>query len=167
MLEQKSRRNRRLGAYQAALLAAVALGVVVFIATKGLITFVEKGGKKYARITPEGKRTLNLETERIKAIRKRKWDRHWRLVIFDIPERRRSVRTRLRKFMSSCGFYRLQDSVWVYTHDCEDLIALVKAEFRIGADALYLIVEQIERDTHLREHFHLPLILRTIKNKDL
>ena len=192
MLEQKSRRNRRLGAYQAALLAAVALGVVVFIAatapnaaqllryfpgykkgakfnyqvkstlsrlaTKGLITFVEKGGKKYARITPEGKRTLNLETERIKAIRKRKWDRHWRLVIFDIPERRRSVRTRLRKFMSSCGFYRLQDSVWVYPHDCEDLIALVKAEFRIGADALYLIVEQIERDTHLREHFHLPLI---------
>ncbi|OGG64507.1 hypothetical protein A3C94_03355 [Candidatus Kaiserbacteria bacterium RIFCSPHIGHO2_02_FULL_55_17] len=59
--------------------------------------------------------------------------------------------------MVSCGFERLQDSVWAYPYDCEDLIALVKAEFRIGADALYLIVEQMEHDKHLREHFHLPL----------
>ena len=191
VLEQKSKRNRRLGAYQAALLAAVALGVVVFIAAtapnaaqllkyfpgykkgakfnyqvksalsrlaeNGLLTFVEKGGKRYARITPEGKRALDLETERIKVTKKRRWDRRWRLVVFDIPERRRSVRIRLRKFMASCGFYRLQDSVWAYPHDCEDLIALVKAEFRIGADALYLIVEQMERDKNLREHFQLPL----------
>ena len=191
VLEKRSRTNRRLGAFQAAMLGAVVLGVVVFIAAtapnaaqllqyfpgykkgakfnyqvksalsrlakKGLVTFIKKGGKRYARITPEGKRALDLETERVKATKKRRWDRRWRLVVFDIPERRRSMRTRLRKFMSSCGFYRLQDSVWVYPYDCEDLITLAKAEFRIGADALYLIVEQIERDKYLREHFHLPL----------
>lgn len=126
------------------------------LAARGLVTFVEKGRKKYARITEHGRHVLKLETEQVRLAKKRRWDRRWRLVIFDIPERRRGVRTRLRKFMSSCGFYRLQDSVWVYPHDCEDLIALVKAEFRIGADALYLIVEQMERDRHLREHFHLP-----------
>ena len=127
------------------------------LAAKGLVVFVEKGGKRYARITEEGRHTLNLETARMQIGKKKKWDRKWRLVIFDIPERRRSVRMRLRKFMVSCGFERLQDSVWAYPYDCEDLIALVKAEFRIGADALYLIVEQMEHDKHLREHFHLPL----------
>ena len=191
VLERKSRTNRRLGAFQTAALAVVAIGVVVFIAStapnaaqllrffpgykkgarfnfqvksalsrlvaKGLVVFVEKGGKRYARITEKGKHMLDLETARMQVVKKKRWDRRWRLVIFDIPERRRSVRIRLRKFMASCGFERLQDSVWAYPYDCEDLIALVKAEFRIGADALYLIVEQMEHDKHLREHFRLPL----------
>ncbi|MBI2025432.1 CRISPR-associated endonuclease Cas2 [Candidatus Kaiserbacteria bacterium] len=191
VLERKSKANRRLGAFQAAALAVVAIGVVVFIAAtapnvaqllkyfpgykkgarfnfqvksalsrlaaKGLVVFIEKGDKRYARITESGKHMLDLETARMQIGKKKRWDRRWRLVIFDIPERRRSVRIRLRKFMASCGFERLQDSVWAYPYDCEDLIALVKAEFRIGADALYLIVEQMEHDKHLREHFHLPL----------
>ena len=29
--------------------------------------------------------------------------------------------------------------------------------FRIGADVLYMIVERLERDKHLREHFGLPV----------
>lgn len=127
------------------------------LARNGLITFEERGGRRYARTTERGKRVLEFETQKTALTKKRKWDRRWRVVIFDIPERRKSVRNRLRRFMREYGFVRLQDSVWVYPHDCEDLIALAKAEFRIGADALYMIVERIERDTHLRIHFGLPM----------
>jgi CRISPR-associated endonuclease Cas2 len=133
--------------------AKSALGRLV---AKGLVIFVEERGKRYARITEKGERILKIETEKEKMKGKRKWDRRWRVVIFDIPERRKNVRTRLRRFMDEYGFVRLQDSVWVYPYDCEDLIALVKANFRIGADVLYMIVEKIERDKHLREHFALP-----------
>ena len=56
---------------------------------------------------------LQMETEKI-AIEKRRWDRRWRIVIFDIPERRKSVRAKLRRFMQEYGFVRLQDSVWIY-----------------------------------------------------
>ena len=80
-----------------------------------------------------------------------------RSVIFDIPERRKSVRVGIRRFMQEYGFMRLQDSVWIYPYDCEDLIALAKANFRVGADVLYMIVEKLEQDKHLREHFGLPL----------
>lgn len=127
------------------------------LARNGLITFEERGGRRYARTTERGKRVLEFETQKTALTKKRKWDRRWRVVIFDIPERRKSVRNRLRRFMHEYGFVRLQDSVWVYPHDCEDLIALAKAEFRIGADVLYMIVERIERDTHLRIHFGLPM----------
>lgn len=126
------------------------------LAAKGLVTFVEEDGKRYARITEKGERMLQIETERTAIMKKRKWDRRWRVVIFDVPERRKSVRDRLRRFMGEYGFVRLQDSVWIYPYDCEELIALAKAEFRIGADALYMIVERLERDKHLREHFALP-----------
>lgn len=126
------------------------------LAEKGCIVFVEKNGKRYARITEKGEQMLRFETEKTAMAKKRRWDRRWRIVIFDIPERRKSVRSKLRRYMQEYGFVRLQDSVWVYPYDCEDLIALVKASFRIGADVLYLIVERLERDAHLREHFALP-----------
>lgn len=126
------------------------------LASKGLVTFEERNGKRYARVTEAGKRMLELESMRGKRAKKpKRWDGRWRVVLFDIPERHRSVRNCLRVFMQEYGFVRLQDSVWIYPYDCEDLIALAKANFRIGVDALYMIVEQLERDKHLREHFGL------------
>src|SRR3989344_9603665 len=126
------------------------------LAAKGLILFEERNGKRYARVTDAGEEILALESLREKSAQKpKRWDGRWRVVLFDIPERRRGVRNRLRLFMQEDGFVRLQDSVWVYPYDCEDLIALAKANFRIGFDVLYMIVEQLERDNHLREHFGL------------
>lgn len=127
------------------------------LADMGCIKFVEENGGRYARITEKGEHMLRMETEKAAMAKKRKWDRRWRVVIFDIPERRKSIRTKLRRFMQEYGFVRLQDSVWVYPHDCEDLIALVKANFHIGIDVLYLIVERLEHDKHLRERFGLKL----------
>lgn len=127
------------------------------LATQGLVTFEERGGKRYARATEAGKRMLELESLREESTQKpKRWDGRWRVVLFDIPERRRGIRNRLRLFMQEYGFVRLQDSVWIYPYDCEDLIALAKANLHIGIDALYMIVEQLERDKYLREHFSLP-----------
>jgi len=127
------------------------------LAAKGLVTFEERDGKRYARVTETGEQMLVLESLREASMQKpKRWDGRWRVVLFDIPERRRGVRNRLRLFMQEYGFVRLQDSAWIYPYDCEDLIALAKANFRIGFDVLYMIVEQLERDTHLRKHFNLP-----------
>lgn len=126
------------------------------LAAKGLIRFEERDGKRYARVTEAGEQILELESLREKSIQKpKRWDGRWRVVLFDIPERRRGVRNRLRLFMQEYGFVRLQDSVWIYPYDCEDLIALAKANFKIGFDVLYMIVEHLERDKYLREHFKL------------
>ncbi|HUY62699.1 MAG TPA: CRISPR-associated endonuclease Cas2 [Candidatus Paceibacterota bacterium] len=126
------------------------------LAAKGLVTFEERKGKRYARVTEAGERMLALESMREKGSRKRRrWDGRWRVVLFDIPERRRGTRNRLRSFMQEYGFVRLQDSAWIYPYDCEDLIALAKANLRVGFDVLYMIVERLERDSHLRARFGL------------
>jgi len=128
------------------------------LAAQGLVTFEKRGGKSYARITEKGKQVLALASmQKKQAGKPKRWDGRWRVVLFDIPERRRGIRNQLRQFMQEYGFVRLQDSVWIYPYDCEDLVALAKAHFRIGVDALYMIVDQLERDKHLREHFRLPL----------
>ena len=124
---------------------------------KGLVAFVIKEGRKFARLTPAGSQRLKLEQEKAALLlqRKKRWDKRWRVIIFDIPERRRGVRSRLRAIMQECGFVRLQDSVWVYPHDCEDLTVLMKAELKTGSSILYMVVEKIENDAWLKKHFSI------------
>jgi phenylacetic acid degradation operon negative regulatory protein len=46
----------------------------------------------------------------------RRWDRYWRLVLFDVPEAKGSARNRLRNFLRQRGFGYLQNSVWITPH---------------------------------------------------
>lgn len=48
----------------------------------------------------------------------RKWDGRWRLVIWDIPEKRRAARDMLRMKLKQLGFTRWQKSVWVSKINC-------------------------------------------------
>ena len=108
-------------------------------------------------ITRKGQKVaLNYKIENIIIPAMKKWDGKWRMVVFDVPEKRRMVRLRLCATMREVGFVRLQDSVWVYPYDCEDFIAMLKAELKIGKDVLYAIADTIEHDRNIREHFHLP-----------
>ena len=127
------------------------------LAAKGYVVWVEKDDKKYLRITPAGRKVLAFEQAKV-ALKnqKKKWDGRWRMVTFDIPERRSVVRFRLRAVMREIGFVRMQDSVWDYPYDCEDFIALLKVELKIGRDVLYAIADTIEHDKGLRRHFNLP-----------
>ena len=130
---------------------------LIRLSRKGLVAFVIKEGRKFARLTPAGSQRLKLEQEKAVLLlqRKKRWDKRWRVIIFDIPERRRGVRSRLRAIMQECGFVRLQDSVWVYPHDCEDLTVLMKAELKTGSSILYMVVEKIENDAWLKKHFSI------------
>lgn len=47
-----------------------------------------------------------------------KWDGKWRIVIFDIPEKRRAARDLLRYNLKHWGFTPWQQSVWVTKKDC-------------------------------------------------
>ncbi|MEX2013766.1 MAG: hypothetical protein WD896_00225 [Parcubacteria group bacterium] len=112
-------------------------------------------GKRY-KMTPEGENLLRKwHFADFKWHRPRKWDKRWRVIIFDIPENKKKVREQVRYLFNQAGIRRLQDSVWVYPYDCEDIITLLKTDFGIGKNLLYLIVEELENDKHLREDFSL------------
>ena len=129
------------------------------MAMQGHVRFTDVKGKRCAELTESGKRELLVLEHKFGMLGKarRRWDRRWRVIIFDIPEKIAPVRQRLRHTMKSFGFYRLQDSVWMYPYDCEDVMTLLKAELRLGNAVRYMIVEHIENDRKLREHFELPM----------
>lgn len=68
-------------------------------------------------ITPKG--TAALENLKLRTIRIPKvWDKKWRLVIYDIPETRRTARDNIRQLLKSLGFKQLQISCWAHPLPC-------------------------------------------------
>ena len=119
---------------------------------KGLISSgreLTARGKKYAESVDA--------TMRVRPSIPLRWDKKWRIVIFDVWERRRPVRDRLRGLLESNGFVKIQNSVWVYPYPCEELFAFLRADLHLGLGMLYIVAEEIENDQQLRKHFGLPL----------
>ncbi len=115
---------------------------------------VEEGA--FLRLTPKGERQLqSLALSHASPAPQKKWDEKWRALIFDIPEKRRGIRNKIRDLLRSTGFVRMQHSVWLYPYPCEEFVALLKADMKIGNGMLYLIVESIENDQRFREIFGL------------
>src|SRR3990167_4278610 len=118
------------------------------------------------RIAAQGKWLLEYYTRRIKFVKDlpvqgirlkkpKRWDGKWRVLIFDIPQTKNLLRDKLRRTLMAIGFIRLQDSVWIYPYDCEDLITLLKTDFRVGDQMLYMIVDSLENDDQVKEDFGL------------
>lgn len=118
----------------------------------GLVRISKYNNKWNIETTLKGRNALDLNPKI-----KRKWDGKWRVLIFDIPEKRKDMRKQIRMKLISLGFLKLQNSVWIFPYDCEDFITLLKTELKTGKLLLYMIVEAIEEDAPLRKHFKLPL----------
>ncbi len=119
---------------------------------RGLMKF-DKG--RY-QLTNAGEKLLRRwELEDYKIYKPKRWDKKWRVIIFDIPEKKKKMRMQISYLFKQSGLYRLQDSVWVFPYDCEDIIGLLKIDFGVGKDVLYMIVDELENDRHLREEFKL------------
>ncbi len=130
------------------------------IVTRSCDRLVKSGHLKWEarklRLTPKGVSALHtLEARECASQKPRRWDRKWRVLIFDIPEYRKGMRNKIRRTLQAIGFIHLQHSVWVYPYDCEDLITLLKADFHIGRDMLYMIVDSLEGDERLKRRFGL------------
>lgn len=108
------------------------------------------------RLTAKGQRRLvSLTLSEYGATHSRRWDGKWRVLIFDIPEYNKKLREKIRRTLIAIGFIRLQDSVWIFPYDCEDLITLLKTDFETGKKMRYMIVEELEGDKEIRSAFGL------------
>lgn len=125
---------------------------------KGFIEWRLRGGKRYPELTIAGRRhAQRYVLGEIRIPKPRRWDKRWRVVIFDIEQKRRALRDKVRHMLKRLGFMRLQDSVWVHPYDCEEVITLLKTECRSGKAILYVIADAIEYDRPLRQYFGLPV----------
>jgi len=121
-----------------------------------LVEIVEENGQTLVRITQEGKvRALRYKLGEITVKKPKVWDRKWRIVIFDIPEKYKRVREIFRNHLKALGFYMVQKSVWLHPYPCFDEIEFIRQIYDVGINVTYLVAEQIEGVKDLKQHFSL------------
>ncbi len=90
-----------------------------------------------------------------KLIPKKRWDGKWRVVCFDIPEKRKEVRRAVQRKLSLLGFYPLQNSVFISPHPCSELVALAHQTFHLQNHLRIMTVTHTDNEQALLKHFRL------------
>ncbi len=124
---------------------------------RGLIVFRQDGENRFVELTEKGRGVLdrNYTSSLGFTTKKPRWDGKWRMVIFDIKEYDRQLRDLLRDGLINIGFVKVQNSVWIFPYDCEELVFLLKTNFELGKNVLFVVVEKMENDSWLRKEFNL------------
>jgi len=112
-------------------------------------------GSVLISLSEKGKlRALNIIFRRFDA-RKEKWDGKWRMVSFDIPDICAKGRKALVYRLKSGGFYKLQESLFLYPYDCEKEIKALADLFKIEKYIRFGLLEKIDNQDALVHHFKL------------
>lgn len=91
-------------------------GAVHYALKTGDIEKIIKNGQVYIRLSDKGLKNIHRDFP-ISRFQNQKWDRKWRIVIFDIEEKERKNRDYLRIKLKEVGFGMIQESVWISPYD--------------------------------------------------
>jgi DNA-binding transcriptional regulator PaaX len=94
--------------------------------------------RRFLRLTEEGAAVARRGLDDPASRWGRAWDGHWRLVLFDVPVERKSLRMQLWRFLRANRFGYLQNSAWVTPDSAETLRERLSSE-RVQAGSLILL----------------------------
>lgn len=116
-------------------------------------TFIENK-EKFLELTPKGVNHIKkIMAYDIKINKPEIWDRKWRIVIFDVPEKRRDERDILRKAIKKAGFIQVQKSVFVYPYECTNEISDLSERLGISEFVIIMISEIFQGEQNIIEEF--------------
>lgn len=125
---------------------------------KEIINLEEKGNEIFVRL--KDKNNLIVIKYSTKALldfkkKEKKWNGKWFLVFFDVPEIQRNKRNYLRKFLIDIGFYRYQQSIYIFPYECEKEIILIKKIVEGAKYMKYIVADKIEDESIIKTFFKL------------
>lgn len=132
--------------------------VLSYMKRRNFINYHElPDGQIKVRLTEKGKeRTHKVKFDEMEISKPKRWDKKWRLVMFDIPEKRRQSRSALSTKLKTLGFYQLQKSAWAHPYPCSFEVELIKQVFEIrDQDIIFAEIERIDHQFELLKHFKL------------
>ena len=122
-----------------------------------MIEIKEDENYKFLKITDKGKRLL-LKYELEGLVQdKPKNGIKIQSGYFRYIRTKKKTRDHLRVMLRSFGFICLQNSVWVYPYECQEIIDLLKQYLELKEEALYMTVESIENDKWLKKSLNYKL----------
>ena len=110
----------------------------------------------YFALTAKGeKRAMRYRVENTKIVRQKKWDRKWRLVMFDVPEEKKKARQGINYALKKIGCVHYQKSVFITPFPCKKEIDFVGETFGVRDNIRVVVAESIEGDAVFERKFLL------------
>lgn len=123
-----------------------------------LIAIREENREVSIVLTKKGKEeALRYNLEKMQIKKPNRWDKKWRVVVFDIPEKKKQAREELRKRLKQLDFYPLQKSVYVHPYSCGKEIEFLRQNYGVQDEVSLLVVDKFEpeEEQFLRKYFQL------------
>lgn len=124
-----------------------------YLKKRNLIKSVMKNNEHYFELTKKGQKVLIWDMIGKGRNKETKWDKNFRIVMFDIPEDKKSMRNVLRKKLEKIGFLQMQKSVFVYPYECKNDIDSICYFLGSAKYLKYLVVKITEGEEDLIEEF--------------
>ena len=121
----------------------------------GYVKSRDKENQSFFHLTPKGKLQI-LKYVHLERLKGKKWDGHWRIVIFDLPESLKKWRDYLRnELKSNLGFWPLQESVYITPYPVMGELNELLKEWNLRKYFRYITVTEIDNEHELRQAFGL------------
>ncbi|PIP27294.1 MAG: hypothetical protein COX30_02650 [Candidatus Moranbacteria bacterium CG23_combo_of_CG06-09_8_20_14_all_39_10] len=128
-----------------------------YLKSQDMIRTENRGGQIFISLTSEGKKKAGkhqIDDLIIKPAKK--WDKKWRVLIFDIKEKHKIKRESLRGKIKELGLYQLQESVWVCPYEFQKEMEILRAFFQLKNDEMKVITaSEIENDEKIKAFFRI------------
>lgn len=115
-----------------------------------------ENGQEIVTLTKAGRRRIyKYALDELTIEKPKQWDGRWRMIIYDVEEGKKYLRDVFRDALRTLGFYKLQESVWIFPYPCEDQITFLREYYAVGNEVLYAVAIQLEDDAPYQEYFGL------------
>ncbi len=125
------------------------------IAKNGDIYYLTSKGEKEAFFVLLKSCGVNNSLKNTARDKPQKWDGKWRIIFFDVPEKKRRYRDKLRAMIRAIGFKEFQKSIWIYPYKVPEFLKEILFEENIKHYTRLITTDNIEYDKDLRKMFRV------------
>jgi len=118
-----------------------------------LIKIEINGNKTILKISDQGKMKVLKYTIGELELEKKRWDKKWRLVLYDIPNHLNISRDQIRKSLKNLGFLEIQKSVYLTPFPCFDQVDFLRTIFHLRKYMKIIWVDKIENEKVYKNYF--------------
>ena len=115
-----------------------------YLERRGHVEFEHRGEDRYVTLTKQGKVRIDEHMIWELAIKHpMRWDKKWRIVMFDVPTRCGGIRNEFRGKLENLGFRPYQRSVFIFPYECHEEVITIAKWYGIHEYVRYVVATEI------------------------
>lgn len=123
---------------------------------KQYIVITRKKGKPFIELSAKGRRLLGREAlEALQPKVQKKWDKLYRIILFDIPESHKTSRDRFASGLKKIGCIQIQKSAFAFPYPCFEEVEVLVDFYEVEDFITYVEASSLKPSTAFKKHFKL------------